>query len=109
MGRTIGTTSAMKTATLAPLLLCLLSFLYPEVETVCNGCGCNIYCCNCDSECAQGSCNPMTPEDSVKDCCQEKRVGDVTYTLVPGLPDTMTHPKTAKDGCIYTVKGEPFG
>ena len=51
----------------------------------------------------------MTPEDSVKDCCQEKTVGNITYTLVPGLPDTEIHPKTAKDGCIYTVKGEAAG
>ena len=48
----------------------------------------------------------MTPEDSVKDCCHEKTVGNVTYTLVPGLPDVDTHPKSAKDGCIYT---DPFG
>ena len=51
----------------------------------------------------------MTQEDSVKDCCNEKTVGNVTYTLAPGLPDVDTHPKSAKDGCIYTVKGDPSG
>merc|ERR1711872_557953 len=115
MGRTIQNNSAMKTATLAPLLLlCLLSFLYQEVDAVCSGCGCNIFCCHCDFGCGQGGCVgccqlAMTPEDSVKDCCNEKTVGNTTYTLVPGLPDPDKHPKTAKDGCIYTVKGDTSG
>jgi len=51
----------------------------------------------------------MTQEDSVKDCCNEKTVGNITYTLFPGLPDMYTHPKSSKDGCIYTVKGDPSG
>jgi len=51
----------------------------------------------------------MTAEDSVKDCCQEKMVGNITYALVPGLPDTDSHPTSAQDGCIYTVKGDTAG
>ena len=34
---------------------------------------------------------------------------NVTYTLVSGLPDVDTHPKSAKDGCIYTdPSGDKF-
>merc|ERR1712013_606376 len=117
MGRTIRNSSIMKTAALAPLLLMfVLSVLHQETAAVCSGCGCNIFCCNCDSACGQdtscetGCCvDGMSPEDSVDNCCSEKIVGDITYTLLPGLPDIEIHPKTAKDGCIYTVKGEPSG
>merc|ERR1712013_641756 len=116
-GRTIRNSSIMKTAALAPLLLMfVLSVLHQEAAAECSGCGCNIFCCNCDSACGQDSCGPtdccvdgMSPEDSVDNCCSEKIVGNTTYTLLPGLPDIEIHPKTAKDGCIYTVKGEPSG
>merc|ERR1712013_352324 len=116
-GRTIRNSSIMKTAALAPLLLMfVLSVLHQETAAVCSGCGCNIFCCNCDSACGQdtscetGCCvDGMSPEDSVDNCCSEKIVGNITYTLLPGLPDIEIHPKTAKDGCIYTVKGEPSG
>merc|ERR1712025_651031 len=94
----------------------LLSILHQEAEAACGGCGCNIFCCNCDSACGQDGCGPtgccdsgMSPEDSVSNCCEEKIVGNITYALVPGLPDIETHPKTAKDGCIYTVKGDSSG
>ena len=115
--RTIRNSSIMKTAALAPLLLMfVLSVLHQETAAECNGCGCNIFCCNCDSACGQDSCGPpgccvdgMSPEDSVDNCCSEKIVGNITYTLLPGLPDIEIHPKTAMDGCIYTVKGEPSG
>ena len=77
---------------------------------------CNIFCCNCDSACGQDSSGPtdccadgISPEDSVDNCCSEKIVGNITYTLLPGLPDIEIHPKTAKDGCIYIVKGDPTG
>merc|ERR1712013_596398 len=116
-GRTIRNSSIMKTAALAPLLLMfVLSVLHQETAAECNGCGCNIFCCNCDSACGQDSCGPpgccvdgMSPEESVDNCCSEKIVGNITYTLLPGLPDIETHPKTAKNGCIYTVKGDPSG
>merc|ERR1712013_240401 len=112
-GRTIRNSSIMKTAALAPfLLMFVLSVLHQETAAVCSGCGCNIFCCNCDSACGQDSCGPpgccvdgMSPEESVDNCCSEKIVGNITYTLLPGLPDIETHPKTAKNGCIYTVKG----
>jgi len=117
MGRTIRNSSIMKTAALAPLLLMfVLSVLHQETAAECSGCGCNIFCCNCDSACGQDSCGPpgccvdgMSPEESVDNCCSEKIVGNITYTLLPGLPDIETHPKTAKNGCIYTVKGDPSG
>merc|ERR1712025_711057 len=112
MGRTIQTTSIMKTPALTPLLLMFLLsiILNQEAAAVCNGCGCNIFCCNCDSACGQDKCeNGISPEESVSNCCAEKVVGNISYTLLPGLPDKENHPKTAKDGCIYTVKGDPSG
>jgi len=108
----------MKTTALAQLflLLGLLSFFYQETDADCSGCGCNIFCCNCDFECGEDNCGPtgccelaMTQEESVKNCCKEKTVGNITYTLLPEFPDIDTHPKSAKDGCIYTVKGDPSG
>merc|ERR1712013_515850 len=99
-GRTIRNSSIMKTAALAPLLLMfVLSVLHQETAAECNGCGCNIFCCNCDSACGQDSCGPpgccvdgMSPEESVDNCCSEKIVGNITYTLLPGLPDIETQP-----------------
>merc|ERR1719244_1042591 len=107
----------MQKSTLTPLLLmALLSMFYHETDAECGGCGCNIFCCNCDSSCGQDGCGrtgcceaPLTPEEAVKDCCKEKTVGTVTYTLVPELPDKDTFPKTAKNGCIYVVKDDPSG
>jgi len=108
----------MKTTALAQLflLLGLLSFFYQETDADCSGCGCNIFCCNCDFECVEDYCGStgccelgMTQEESVENCCKEKTVGNITYTLLPEFPDIDTHPKSAKDGCIYTVKGDPSG
>jgi hypothetical protein len=46
-----------------------------------------------------------TVEDSVKNCCNQKTVGGVSYTLVPGLPNRDTHPNHCIDGCIYHQDG----
>ena len=102
---------------IAPLFLVVfMAMVFPETDACCSGCGCNIFGCNCDLCCGEGSCpgwscslEASTAEvtASVANCCNEKTVGSITYTLVPGLPDRDTHPTTAKDGCVYQKKGSP--